>query len=82
MARPVMQELILWRKARQHLPADDETVLVELDHPVEVWIGWYDRERRLWRDAGAGSPIDRPRVIAWAPMPRGMGAGWLEDGDE
>jgi hypothetical protein len=55
---------------------------VELDHPVEVWIGWYDRQRKCWRDAGAGSPIDRPRVIAWAPMPRGMGAGWLEDGDD
>jgi hypothetical protein len=78
----MMQELILWRRARQHLPADDETVLVELVRPEETWIGWYDRERRQWHDAGTGGVIERSRVVGWAPMPHGMGADWVEDPDE
>lgn len=81
MARPVMQELVLWRRARQHLPADDSTVLVELVRPEEVYVGWYDRETRQWHDAGSGGVIERTRVVAWAPMPQGMGADWVEDED-
>ena len=82
MRRATMNELVTWRKARSHLPGDDSTVLVELVRPEEVWVGWYDRERRQWHDAGSGGVLERARVVSWAPLPQGMGADWLEEPDE
>jgi hypothetical protein len=64
-----MNETIKWRRPKDELPDDDQTVLlcVERAGERECYAGFLDAEQ--WHDS-TGMPVDAA-IIAWAPMPEG-----------
>lgn len=66
------KETITWRSPTIAPPPVDDLVLVcfQDGKHAEVYLGYQD-ENDVWRDP-AGVAYDR--VLAWAPMPRGVPA--------
>lgn len=61
---PTLFSQLVWRKVKDELPDDDQTVLVHMDDG-EVWTGFLDTE--VWRFV-SGDRIEA-EVLHWMPFP-------------